>query len=55
MFAHSIKTNSRAPVELRSQIDLPAPEDDLVNQTDLTKEVYCLRRGRTMIKNKILT
>ena len=28
MFAHSIKTNRRAPVDLRSQINLPAPEDD---------------------------
>jgi hypothetical protein len=36
-----------------SQIDLPAPEDDLVNQADQTQEAYCLRRGRTMIKNKI--
>ena len=53
MFSHSIKTNSRAPVELRSHIDLPAPDDDLVNQTDQTQEVYSLRRGRTMIKNKI--
>ena len=50
MFSHSIKTNSRAPVELRSHIDLPAPDDDLVNQT---QEVYSLRRGRTLIKNKI--
>ena len=39
MFSHSIKTNSRAPVELRSHIDLPAPDDDLVNQTDQTQEV----------------
>ena len=53
MFSHSIKTSSRAPVELRSHIDLPAPDDDLVNQTDQTQEVYSLRRGRTMIKNKI--
>ena len=53
MFSHSIKTNSRAPFELKSQIDLPAPDDDLVNQTDQTQEVYSLRRGRTMIKNKI--
>jgi hypothetical protein len=50
MFAHSIKANNRAPVELRSQTDLPASDDDLVNQTDQTQEVYSLRRGRTLIK-----
>jgi hypothetical protein len=50
MFAHSIKINDRALVELTSQIDLPAPEDDLANQT---QEVYSLRRERTTIKNKI--
>ena len=49
--SHSIKTNSRAPVELRSQIDLLVPEDDLENQTDQTREVYSLRRGRTLVKN----
>ena len=34
MFAHSIKSNDRDPVELRSQIDLLVPEDDLkkINQ-----------------------
>jgi hypothetical protein len=53
IFAHSIKTNYRAPGELKAQIDLPAPEDDLVTQTGQTQEVYSLRRGRTMIKNKI--
>ena len=52
-FFKSILTNSRAPVELRSHIDLPAADDDLVNQTDQTQEVYSLRRGRTIIKNKI--
>ena len=29
MLAHSIKINGRAPVDLRSQINLPVPGDDL--------------------------
>ena len=50
MFAHSIKTNGRAPVDLRSQINLPVPEDDFLKQT---VNVYNLRRGRTLVKNII--
>ena len=53
MFAHSIKTNGRAPVDLRSQINLPAPEDDLEKQVEQTVNVYNLRRGRTLVKNII--
>jgi hypothetical protein len=53
MFAHSIKTNRRAPVDLRSQINLPAPEDDLEKQVEQTVNVYNLRRGRTLVKNII--
>jgi len=53
MFAHSIKTNRRAPVDLRSQINLPAPEDDLEKQVEHTVYVYNLRRGRTLVKNII--
>ena len=53
MFAHSIKTNRRAPVDLRSQINLPAPEDDLEKQVEHTVNVYNLRRGRTLVKNII--
>ncbi len=36
LFAHSIKTNGRAPVDLRSQINLPAPKDDLEKQVEQT-------------------
>jgi hypothetical protein len=36
MFAHSIKTNGRALVDLWSQINLPAPEDDLEKQVEKT-------------------
>ena len=55
MFAHSIKTNGRAPVDLRSQItNLPAPEDDLEKQVEQTVNVYNLRRGRTLVKNIII-
>ena len=43
MFAHSIKTNTRAPVDLKSQINLPAPEDDLGKQLEQTVNVYDLR------------
>ena len=53
MFAHSIKTNARAPVDLKSQINLPAPEDDLGKQLEQTVNVYDLRRGRTLVKNII--
>jgi hypothetical protein len=53
MFANSIKTNGRAPVDLRSQINLPAPEDDLEKQVEQTVNVYNLRRGRTLVKNII--
>jgi hypothetical protein len=53
IFAHSIKTNGRAPVDLRSQINLPAPEDDLEQHVEQTVNVYNLRRGRTLVKNKI--
>ena len=53
MFAHSIKTNGRAPVDLKSQINLPAPEDDLEKQVEQTVNVYNLRRGRTLVKNII--
>ena len=50
---HSIKTNARAPVDLKSQINLPAPEDDLGKQLEQTVNVYDLRRGRTLVKNII--
>jgi hypothetical protein len=53
MFAHSIKTNGRAPVDLRSQINLPAPENDLDKDLEQTVNVYNLRRGRTLVKNII--
>ncbi len=53
LFSHNIKTNSRAPVELRPQIELLVPKDDLENQTDKTQDVYSLRRGRRLVKNKI--
>ena len=53
MFAHSIKTNGRAPVDLRSQINLPVPEDDLDKELEQTVNVYNLRRGRTLVKNII--
>ena len=53
MFAHSIKTNRRAPVDLRSQINLPAPEDDFEKQVEKTVNVYNLRRGRILVKNII--
>jgi hypothetical protein len=53
MFVHSIKTNGRAPVDLRSQINLPATEDDLEQQVEQTVNVYNLRRGRTLVKNII--
>jgi hypothetical protein len=53
MFAHSIKTNGRAHVDLRSQINLPTPEDDLEKQVEQTLNVYNLRRGRILVKNII--
>ena len=53
MFAHSIKTNGRAPVDLRSQINLPVPKDDLDKELEQTVNVYNLRRGRTLVKNII--
>ena len=53
MFAHSIKTNRRAHVDLRSQINIPAPEDDFEKQVEQTVNVYNLRRGRTLVKNII--
>jgi hypothetical protein len=43
------KTNGRAPVDLRSQINLPAPEDDLEKQVEQTVNVYYLRRGRVLV------
>jgi hypothetical protein len=43
------KTNGRAPVDLRSQINLPAPEDDLEKQVEQTVNVYNLRRGRVLV------
>ena len=48
MFSHSIKTNVRVPV--KSQIDLPAPEVVLQNQT---QEQFSLRRVRSLVKWKI--
>ena len=53
MFAHSITTNGRAPVDLKSQINIPAPEDDLGKQLEKTVNVYNLRRGRTPVKSII--
>ncbi len=53
MFAHSIKTNGRAPVDIRPQINLPAPEDDLEKKVEKTVNVYNPRRGRTLVKNII--
>jgi hypothetical protein len=38
-------------VDLRSQLNLPAPEDDLEQQVEQTVNVYNLRRGRTLVKN----
>ncbi len=54
MFAHSIKTNGRGPVKLRSQINLPVPEDDLDKELEQIVNFYNLRRGRTLVKNIIL-
>ena len=34
MFAYSIKTKRRAPIQLRSQIDLAAPEEDFAVSKD---------------------
>ena len=45
--------DGRAPVDLRSQINLPAPEHDLEKQVEQTVNVYNLRRGRTLVKNII--
>ena len=53
MFAHSIKTNSRSPVELKSYIDLPDQEDKLETLTIQTQDVYNLRRGRILVKEII--
>jgi len=54
IFAHSIKTNGRAPpVDLRSQKNLPVPEDDLDKELEITANVYNLRRGRKLVTNKI--
>ena len=50
MFAHSIKTNSKSPTELKSLIVLPAPDDDIVTLTEQTQDAYNLRRGRVLIK-----
>ena len=40
MFAHSIKTNSRSPTELKFLIVLPAPDDDIVTLTEQTQDAY---------------
>ena len=78
MFAHRIKTNGRAPVELKSYLYSVVPVDDITTesiqvepttqldpisqidstliistQIEPTNEVYNLRRGRTVVKNKI--
>jgi hypothetical protein len=53
MLAHSIKTYGRAPADLKSQINLPAPEDDSEKQLEKTVNVYNLRRDRTLVKNII--
>ena len=45
MFSHSIKTNGKVSVELRSQLDLTASKEDFENLTEQTKEIYSLRRG----------
>ena len=50
MFAHSIKTNSKSPTELKSLIVLPAPDDEIVTLTEQTQDAYNLRRGRVLIK-----
>ena len=78
VFAHGIKTNGRAPVELKSYLYSVVPVDDITTesiqvepttqldpisqidstliistQIEPTNEVYNLRRGRTVVKNKI--
>ena len=53
MFAHSIKTNGRSPVELKSYINQPALEDEPEILAGQTQDVFNLRRGRTLVKNVI--
>ena len=78
VFAHGIKTNGRAPVELKSYLYSVVPVDDITTdsiqvepttqldpisqidstliistQIEPTNDVYNLRRGRTVVKNKI--
>jgi len=42
MFAQSIKTNVRAPVDFKYLINLPAPEDDFDKQLEQTVNVYII-------------
>ena len=53
LFAHGIMTNGRSPVELKSQIISPVPEDDFKTEYMQTQDVYNLRRGRLLVKKTI--
>jgi len=53
MFAHSIKTNGRSPVELKSYINQLALDDEPEILAGQTQDVFNLRRGRTLVKNVI--